>query len=35
VVESRIDGADEIITVIFEEVGLKRLIASMAKLKRI
>jgi DNA helicase-2/ATP-dependent DNA helicase PcrA len=35
VVESRLDGADEIVTVVFEEVGLKRLIAGMAKLERI
>ncbi|HDQ71733.1 MAG TPA: DNA helicase UvrD [Chloroflexi bacterium] len=35
VIESRADGADEIVTVSFEGVGLKRLIASLAQLKRI
>ncbi len=35
VVESRSDGSDEIVTVIFEEVGLKRLMASLARLERL
>ena len=35
VVESRADGDDEIVTVIFEEVGLKRLMASLAHLERL
>lgn len=33
VVESRVDGADEIVTVVFERVGLKRLMASYASLE--
>ena len=33
VVESRVDGADEIVTVVFERVGLKRLMASFASLE--
>jgi DNA helicase-2/ATP-dependent DNA helicase PcrA len=33
VVESRVDGADEIVTVAFEEVGLKRLLANLAPLE--
>jgi DNA helicase-2/ATP-dependent DNA helicase PcrA len=33
VVESRVDGADEIVTVLFEEVGLKRLLANLAPLE--
>ena len=35
VMESRIDGGDEIVTVLFEEVGLKRLMASLAHLERL
>jgi DNA helicase-2/ATP-dependent DNA helicase PcrA len=35
VVESRADGGDEIVTVIFEDVGLKRLMASLARLERL
>jgi DNA helicase-2/ATP-dependent DNA helicase PcrA len=35
VIESRVDGADEMITVAFEDVGLKRLMASMANLERL
>ena len=35
VIESRADGGDEIVTVSFEEVGLKRLIASLAPLERL
>jgi len=35
VVESRTDGDDEMVTVIFEEVGLKRLMASLAHLERL
>jgi DNA helicase-2/ATP-dependent DNA helicase PcrA len=33
VVESRVDGGDEIVTVLFEEVGLKRLLANLAPLE--
>jgi DNA helicase-2/ATP-dependent DNA helicase PcrA len=33
VVESRVDGGDEIVTVVFEEVGPKRLMASLACLE--
>jgi len=33
IVESRADGGDEIVTVIFEDVGLKRLMASLAPLE--
>jgi DNA helicase-2/ATP-dependent DNA helicase PcrA len=33
VVESRIDGADEIVTVVFERAGLKRLMTSFASLE--
>ena len=35
VVESRADGGDEIVTVIFEEAGLKRLMASLAHLEQL
>jgi DNA helicase-2/ATP-dependent DNA helicase PcrA len=35
VVESRADGSDEIVTAIFEDVGLKRLMASLAHLERL
>ncbi len=35
VVESRADGDDEMVTVIFEETGLKRLMASLARLERL
>ncbi len=35
VIESRVDGGDEIVTVAFEETGLKRLMASMAPLERL
>jgi len=35
VIESRADGSDEIVTVAFEDVGLKRLMASLAHLKRL
>jgi DNA helicase-2/ATP-dependent DNA helicase PcrA len=35
VIESRIDGSDEMITVHFEDVGLKRLIADMAPLEHL
>ncbi|MFQ6101979.1 MAG: ATP-dependent helicase [Anaerolineae bacterium] len=35
VVESRADGDDEIVTVIFEEAGMKRLMASLAPLERL
>ena len=35
VIESRADGDDEIVTVAFEEVGLKRLMASFANLERL
>lgn len=35
VIESRPDGADEIVTVSFEGVGLKRLVASLAQLERV
>jgi len=35
VVESRVDGGDEIVTVLFEEVGLKRLLANLAPLERL
>ena len=35
VIESRADGGDEIVTVAFEETGLKRLMASMAPLERL
>jgi DNA helicase-2/ATP-dependent DNA helicase PcrA len=35
VVESRVDGGDEIVTVIFEDVGLKRLMAGLANLQRL
>jgi DNA helicase-2/ATP-dependent DNA helicase PcrA len=35
VIESRIDGSDEMVTVYFERVGLKRLMASFARLERL
>jgi hypothetical protein len=35
VIESRTDGGDEIVTVVFEEVGLKRLMADVAGLERL
>ena len=35
VIESRVDGSDEIITVHFEEGGLKRLMPSLAPLERL
>jgi DNA helicase-2/ATP-dependent DNA helicase PcrA len=35
VIESRVDGSDEIISVAFEEAGLKRLMASYARLERL
>jgi DNA helicase-2/ATP-dependent DNA helicase PcrA len=35
VIESRIDGSDEMVTVHFEEVGLKRLMVSYARLERL
>ncbi len=35
VVESRADGDEEMVTVIFEETGLKRLMASLARLERL
>jgi DNA helicase-2/ATP-dependent DNA helicase PcrA len=35
VIESRVDGSDEIVTVAFEEAGLKRLMASYARLERL
>ena len=35
VVESRADRDDEMVTVVFEEVGLKRLMASLAHLERL
>jgi DNA helicase II / ATP-dependent DNA helicase PcrA len=35
VIESRPDGADEIVTVSFEGVGLKRLVASLAQLEQV
>jgi DNA helicase-2/ATP-dependent DNA helicase PcrA len=35
VVESRADGGDEMVTVIFEDVGVKRLMASLARLERL
>ncbi|MCP4540854.1 MAG: UvrD-helicase domain-containing protein [Chloroflexi bacterium] len=35
VIESRIDGSDEIVTVHFEQVGLKRLMASYARLEQL
>jgi DNA helicase-2/ATP-dependent DNA helicase PcrA len=35
VIESRVDGADEIVTVAFEDVGLKRLMAGLANLERL
>jgi DNA helicase-2/ATP-dependent DNA helicase PcrA len=35
VIESRIDGSDEMVTVHFERVGLKRLMASIARLERL
>jgi DNA helicase-2/ATP-dependent DNA helicase PcrA len=35
VVESRADRDDELVTVVFEEVGLKRLLASLAHLERL
>lgn len=35
VIESRADGGEEIVTVVFEEVGLKRLMAGMAPLERL
>ncbi len=35
VVESRPDRNDEMVTVIFKEVGLKRLMASLAHLERL
>ncbi len=35
VIESRVDGGDEIVTVSFEEVGLKRLMAGLAPLERL
>jgi DNA helicase-2/ATP-dependent DNA helicase PcrA len=35
VVESRAGGGDEIVTVIFEEAGQKRLMASLAHLERL
>ncbi len=35
VIESRLDGSDEMVTVHFERVGLKRLMASYARLERL
>ena len=35
VIESRVDGGDEMLTVHFEDVGLKRLIAGMAPLEQL
>jgi DNA helicase-2/ATP-dependent DNA helicase PcrA len=35
VVDSRVDGGDEIVAVIFEQVGMKRLMASLARLERL
>ena len=35
VVESRADGGDEIVTVVFDDVGLKRLMTSVAQLERL
>jgi DNA helicase-2/ATP-dependent DNA helicase PcrA len=35
VVESRADGGDEIVTVVFDDVGLKRLMTSIAQLERL
>jgi DNA helicase-2/ATP-dependent DNA helicase PcrA len=35
VIESRPDGGDEIVTVVFEEAGLKRLMADIARLERL
>jgi DNA helicase-2/ATP-dependent DNA helicase PcrA len=35
VIESRLDGSDEMVTVHFEQVGLKRLMASYARLERL
>lgn len=35
VIESRVDGSDEIVSVAFEEAGLKRLMASYARLERL
>ena len=35
VIESRADGDDEIVTVLFEQMGLKRLMASLAPLERL
>ena len=35
VIESRLDRDDELVTVMFEEAGLKRLMASIADLKRL
>jgi len=35
VIESRADGDDEMVTVVFEEVGLKRLMAGLAHLERL
>jgi hypothetical protein len=35
VVESRADRGDEMVTVIFEEAGLKRLMANIARLDRL
>ena len=35
VIQSRVQGSDEIVTVSFEEVGLKRLMASLAPLERL
>jgi DNA helicase-2/ATP-dependent DNA helicase PcrA len=35
VIESRVDGTDEIVAVAFEDVGLKRLMAGLANLERL
>jgi DNA helicase-2/ATP-dependent DNA helicase PcrA len=35
VIQSRVDGEDEVVTVHFEGVGLKRLMANMANLERL
>ena len=35
VIESRADGGDEIVTVVFDDVGLKRLMTSIAQLERL
>jgi DNA helicase-2/ATP-dependent DNA helicase PcrA len=35
VIESRADGSDEMVTVHFEDVGLKRLMVSFAHLERL